>query len=684
MPPKIFIDSFRLEESLLHPRFIAALSCLSVACGFCMRIALAQSLSIPGGVVAPAAATPAPLPSEEPPASAPGSPSPAPSPSATPATGRRLAAFHLKADKIVFYSNRFVVGADGNVDVELGDGTRLRGNTFFMDLRLNRFVIAGNVRLFLNDGSPEVDGAAFAEYFDFDRAYFVPITSEPDRWTFAAGNYRHPLLGREMPGDTFFLPQLDRESQFLTARDATIDPRTSVRFAPARINFGLARIPFPTYFLEFSENPNYAQNALEGAFVDGPYDFAGGKNSLATAHIRYDTPDGIFPAVELHQFSNDAYAVASINPLTRPLKQYNFLGSDKLASDLQVQLFAQNTTFQHGFSQPLSSTAYANFQVTLGLRRSSLQFQDLLYWDSLLARPQTYVVGLNGARSYYYGDESHNWVPDHPTDVSLTWTGFRNQIGDLPLTYQLRSGYSVATNSESAIYALGGVPVYKYWWKTFGANLATKQITLLGDRSGRHRDTYFVGSFDKQRQYFSTPHHVDVTTASVSLTKIVIPQKLTFLVAYINQNTGDFYGPRQSLAYPYQSYAKGGYSGSFVNPLTGQIVTGVQIPPGYSAFAGFGTTRSLGEQLVFTPSTSFTFTGSLHENRDFPEPLAGPRQIVGDQTLYENYGTPPQEADLDLRFRVSRILTLDVGRSYFFDFGGFQRWSPQFFVQVTR
>ncbi len=632
-----------------------------------MRIALAQAPPTP--VVAPS-----PVATVAPPITA----------TASPATGRRLAAFRLKADSIVFYSNRFVVGADGNVRVTLGDGTRLSGDTFFMDLRLNRFVIAGDVRLIVKGDERPIEGAAFAEYFDFDRAYFAPVSPEPDRWTFAAGDYAHPLLGRLMPGDTFFLPDLSGESQFLVSRDATIDPRESVRFAPARLNFGLARIPFPTYFLDFSQNPNYAQNALSGAFVDGPYDFAGGRNSLATAHIRYDTVDGVFPAIELHQFSNNAYGVVSINPLTRPLKQYNFLGAAKITPDVEVHLFLQDTSFQHGFSQPLSSTAFGSFQATAGLPHSFVQFQDLSYWDSLLARPSKYVIDASGQRSYYYGDPSHNWVPDHPTDLSLTWTGFRHQIHGLPLTFQLRSGYSVSTNTFTAPSSLGGVPIYQSWWKTFGANLATKQITIVGDRSGRHRDLYFVGSFDKQRQYFSTPHHVDVTTTSLSLTKVIVPQRLTALFSYTNQNIGDFYGAQQSIAYPYGSITNASTTSTTINPITGQEVTGVPFPTGYSAFDGFSTSRSFREQIVFTPSTSFAFTGTLRQNRDFPVPIAGPTQIVGDQVLFENYGVSPYEADLDLRFRVSRILSLDVGRSYFFGFGGYQRWSPQFFVQVLK
>ncbi len=643
-----------------------------------MKITLAQNE--PAGT--PTAA-PQTIPQPQPLPSASASPGAEPSATPLPATGRRLATFRVKADKVVFYANRFIVGADGNVDITLGDGTRIRGNTFFMDLRLNRFVVAGNVRLRLNDASAEIDGAAFAEYFDFDRAYFVPITTEPDRWTFAAGDYRRPFLGRRMPGDVFFLPDLTGESQFLTARVATIDPRVSVRFTPAALNFGLARIPFPSYFLEFSASPNYAENGLAGAFVDGPYDFAGGRNTLATAHIRYDSVNKVYPAVELHQFTDNGYAVGSINPLTRPLKQYNILAYDRLSPDIATQLFAQENTFQHGFSQPLSASAFASMQLTAGLRRSSLEVTDLMNYDSLLGKPQTFLLDY-GVPVYYYGDGSHDWGPNHPSFITLSWTGYRNRIVKLPLTFQLRSGYSVANNTNTALATLGGVSIYRYWWKTLGVNLATDQITLLRDPSGRHRDLYFVGSFDKQRQYFSTPHHVDVTTTSVSLTKNVVPQKLTALLSYTNQNIGDFFGAQQNDAYPYQGVTGSTTTTPVVNPITGQTVNPVTIPASYSAFDGFSTSRSFREQVIFTPSTSFTFTGTLRENRDFPVPIAGPEQIVGDQILFENYGVSPYEADLDLRFRVMRTLSVDISRSYFFNFGGVQRWSPQFFVTILK
>ena len=67
----------------------------------------------------------------------------------------------------------------------------------------------------------------------------------------------------------------------------------------------------------------------------------------------------------------------------------------------------------------------------------------------------------------------------------------------------------------------------------------------------------------------------------------------------------------------------------------------------------------------------------MRENHDFPIPLAG--------ISYENnIGLEPYQATLDLRFRIAPTINLDVQRSYFFNFGGIDRWSPAFFIQVLQ
>jgi hypothetical protein len=559
-----------------------------------------------------------------------------------------------------------VLVADGHVVVLLGDGTHVAGNTFAYDLRLNRFVIAGSVKV--SAANREIAGAAFSEYFDFDRAYFLPILSQPDRWTFVAGDYAHPLFGRLEPGDTFFLPDLSGERVFLYAKKAVVDPKQSVRFTPANINFGLTFVPFPTYFLNFSSNPLFAQNALSGAFADGPLDFAGGQHSLATAHVRYDNIDGPFGALELHEVSDNSYVVASANAITRPLKQYNLLTYDRITPGVQIQSAIQETAFQSGFSRPLSATAFANVQVTAALPHSSLQLNDNSYFESLLARPSTFGLD-NGVPVYYYGDPTHNFVPDHPSNIQLSWTGFRHQIGDLPLNFQLRSEFGVNTDTLTALQTLGGVNYYKEYDKALGINFTTRNIVLRADPTGRHRDLYFTGLYDRQREWFSIPHHIDTQIVSGSITKVIDPQ-LIVLASYTNTNTGDFFGAQQSQAYPGNV--------TYFNPYNGQTI---QFSPG---FRGFGTTRSLVQSIVFSPSEALAFTANMRENHDFPRPLPGGLQIVGDANGFVNYGFTPLEADFDVRFRISRVLLLDISRSYYFGFGGNQRWSPQFSFQVEK
>lgn len=569
--------------------------------------------------------------------------------------------FDVSARRITYYSDRFVIAADDNVVIHLPDGTALRGQTFAMDLRLNRFVIAGDVRLIT--AAATYEGAAFAKFFDYDRAYFVPITSEPDRWTFVGGDWSHPLRGREMPGDTFALPDLQAERPFLYATKALIVPKSSVRFTPVQLNTGLALIPAPSYFLNFAANPNFAQNALAGAYADAPYPFAGGGHALATAHLRYDQPNKLYAAYEQHLVSDRSYLVASVNPLTRPQKQFNLLAFDRLSPKTQIQGLFQVNTFQHGFSQPLASGGFLNVQATAGLRRSFLQLNMNAFYDSLLADP----APLN-----YYGDPSHNFVPDHPLDTQLAWTGFDQTVrrlpfthlslGPVPITYRLRSGIGLAHNGTTPPQVFGGTAYPTIWQHFAGLTLAAAPVHALRDHRSARNDVLFTATFDGQRQWFSVPHHIDTATTTLSLSKIFHPTLLGF-VSYSIANLGDAYGARQLEVYPIPTTP-------IISPVTGESF------PGYAAFRGFATTRSLIESLVYTPNPRFSFTLTGRQNHDFPAPIPQP-------TGQPQVGVSPLQLSGDLRLRLNRSLVLDLGRSYYFGFGN-QRFSPQFGIRLDK
>ncbi|MBC5810491.1 MAG: hypothetical protein GIW95_06525 [Candidatus Eremiobacteraeota bacterium] len=571
-------------------------------------------------------------------------------------------ALGVKAKQVTYWSNRFIVTADGEVAVNLGDGARLTGDTFAMDLRLNRFVLAGNVKLFVNGA--EYDGVAFADYIDFDRQYFIPIGEQPDRWTFANSDYSKPILGRQMPGDTFYLPDLSGERAFVHARHAVIQPRESVKFTPAEVNFGLAFIPFPSYFLNFSANPNFSQNALAGAYVDGPLDMFGGGHSLATVHLRYDQQNKVYFSLEEHQVSERHYLVASVNPLTRPLKQYNFLGSDLVSPNIQVQGQFQESAFQVGgpFKQPLSATGFAQLKLTGAFPRSYIDVNFNQYYMSFLAQPKPGVAGL-----LYYGDPTHNWVPDHPLQATATWNSYQNRIFHSPFFLRTRVGMGMAHGNPGPAQFFGNTAYPSVYDHLVGFNVSLPSLRLIRDQTGYGRDVYFNASFDKQRDWFSVPHHVDTTVTTFSLNR-QFDRHLNLLLSYTIQNLNDYYGAHQTDIYPQQIY---------FSTQTGDAY------PSWAAFRGQATTRSLVAGLLYTPSTAFTSVVTLRKNHDWPEPVPGMAPIY-QQLTFQNNGVTPYEAKFEVRFRVNRLLTLNVSRSYFFNFGGYERWTPFFGVQVVK
>lgn len=593
---------------------------------------------------------------------------PSPAPSLLPAPP-----FTVSAKRVTFYSDRYVVTADDNVIVVLSDGTRISGNTFSMDLKLNRFLIAGNVRVKTKDGQ-NIAGAAFAEFFDSRRAYFVPIIEEPDRWTFVNNDFNRPLRGREMPGDTFFLPDLGTEHVFLYGSKALIAPRRSVRFTPAMINLNFltdklpAYVPAPTYFFSFSPNPNFAQNGLSGAYFDAPYPFAGGEHGSAALHLRYDEINKFYLAYEQHLAITDrSYVVFSANPITRPQKFYNLLAMDHLSPKVQVELFVQEAAFQHDFSQPLSAGAFANLRVTAGLRQSFLQLTGDEYWESLLANPG--CVTLPGYPCLqYYGDPSHNWVPDHNSDTQLSWTGFEHRVyRSVPLNFRLRSGAGLIHPYTPSIFNGGEYPTT--WQHFTGFTLYTSALRL---NMKPLRAWSFNAVYDRQRQWYSLPHHVDTANTTLSLSRTFDKHFSTF-VSYSIANVGDYYGVQQSLAYPSQVP---------VSPITGQSY------PGYAAFNGFGTTRSLSETAIWTPSSAMTLNLTWRENHDFPGPIPYMPSVLGfgQSPSYNeqgDIGVSPQQLTADLRLRFRPNLLVDLSRSYYFNWGN-RAWSPQFSILITK
>jgi hypothetical protein len=343
-----------MRGAVLSPSSRCARALRAVAC---LAVLLSASPVLRTRADSPQTATPPPRPTATPAGIA----TPAPLQTAGPAAPPATTIIRLNAGRVEFYYDRFLVEADGNVRVRTSDGLVATGDTFSMDLKLNRFLLAGHVHV--SDAAGSQDGAAVADFLEFDRIYLVPLTREsqnatgiPDRWTFIGGDFAHPAKGREMPGDTFYFPDLGNSKPYLTGTSAVIGSHSFVRFGSGQFDAAEGAgfyIPVPTYYINFSTDQHLGDNSLSGANYDATWEFAGGAHSISALHFRYDTLNKTYLSFEQHLSGRKAYAVFSVNPMTRPSKFWDLLLSDQPSGNTQIRTFSQLHTFQYGLSSPL-------------------------------------------------------------------------------------------------------------------------------------------------------------------------------------------------------------------------------------------------------------------------------------------------------------------------------------------
>jgi len=184
---------------------------------------------------------------------------------------------------------------------------------------------------------------------------------------------------------------------------------------------------------------------------------------------------------------------------------------------------------------------------------------------------------------------------------------------------------------------------------------------------------YLNAYFDRQRTWFAMPSHaIDTANTSFSLSRILDPgaRHLNGYVQYNVQNVGDYYsGGDATLLYP------GGVT--FNNGIENL---------GFAAFRGQATFRTLGTGLIYTNAGDFSLSLLYRKHTDFPNAVPFfftlPVDTYFQPTLNTNYlGQPPNDITGDMRFRVNDHISIDLQRTYFFNYQNL-RWSPQFRLQV--
>lgn len=596
------------------------------------------------------------------------------------ASARANTIVRLTADHVSFYYDRFLVEADGNVRIQTSDGFSASGDAFSMDLKLNRFLVAGHVTLRV--GNEQASGAALSDFLDFNRIYFVPVTNEPDRWTFLNGDLAHPVKGRTMPGDSFEFPDLP-EQPSITANGAVIGTKNYVRFTGANAILAGASIPLASYVVNFSPNQYFAQNSLSGANFDATWNVAGNNNALSAVHLRYDTQNHAYLAFEQHFVGQHEYAIFSANPLTKSQRFFNLVTYEKLGQRFQIQTFTQYFINQGVLLQapPLSETQTTFVNATQAFPHSYLQLS-------------TNFTNYNLLGPGSFNNNNPAGSLSHPSQMQLTATSFQNRIGKLPLYVQTYEGYgfnhdSVGPNQyatplppwQSGLQSFGsGTCFYKkvlqacptpyttIWNTVFGFTFFTPSVKI-GSRDNPYQTFYLNAAFNKQRQWNSLPHHVDNTTTTFSLSR-QFSRPVNSYLSYQIMNTGDY-------------YLQGGYQPCAPQPDPSKPA---YCPSSLTSFRGVSTLRTLTLGINYDPNPEFNASLVGRHHADFPIPVPDlfplPLTNVIGQPLYNNYlGQPPNDLTADVRFKILPHMILDVQRTYYFNFGNI-RWSPYFIVQV--
>jgi hypothetical protein len=571
---------------------------------------------------------------------------PSPAPKQTPVASAKGTVVRLRANRIAFYYDRYLLEADGHVQLQTSNGMTISGDAFSMDLRLNRFLIAGHVHLRSRGGN--IDGAGVADFLDFDRIYFVPVITKPDRWTYENGDFTHPLKGREMPGDVFYFPDLSGSHLSLSARSAIVASKEYVKFAGAHAYFLNQGVPLPSYYVYFGTSQDLAENSLSGANFDATWNFAGNANSISALHFRYDYYNNAYIGFEQHIAGNDPheFAVFSINPATKYDKYWNLVTGEHIGSKFEIDTFTQLYTYQKWLQEPSASAQTTYVILTQAFHRSYLQ-------------------GFFNATNYNMIGPQTAASPNHPNFASLTWTSYNNQIAKLPL--YLQSRFSMGYNHDAyGLQDYNGVEYTTIWDQLFGFTTSMPSIKI-GDRNQTYKLLYLNASMDWSRQWYSVPHHVNSQNTTISLSR----QWSRFVNSYASfniLNTSDL-------------YLQGGYQ-----PSAPPLPDGTPYTP-FESFRGAATLRTATLSTTYSASPNLVATLAFSHHQDFPAAYPGlfsppPLNAIGQYT-YTNYlGQPPWQLFGEVRARLLPHLTVDVQRTYFFHYGN-EIWSPTFVVQFS-
>lgn len=547
----------------------------------------------------------------------------------------------IRADYIAFYYDWFSIRADGNVRVDLGNGASVLGQTLFINLRTDRLVIAGNVQLAAR-GTTQ-DGAALAIPFAEDRAYFIARAPAPERWTYTGFSFTSPAKSVSQPADAFVLPDFRNSAPIVLAKDVTVGLRSFMRFGLCRVApVGGVRVyvPLPSLYIGFSKDPNLSQTTLGAATAGATIKLTGNTNAASALALNYSATTKFGVGFQQNIVWNKGWSAFSLFPVNQKSPFLTAIVTDAPSQTFGLQGYTLVNSYPSGGSLPSSAAQFNYFQLTQSLHDAYLQLNYQFGSSNLLAPPP--IPSAYNSTPFF--------GPAHPSSVQLGLSSSTFWIGRTLEGY-LRGGYIYQHNGDG-LQHFGGVSYATIWSSYAGISLATPRLELKPNLKGDA--PYFVIEAAAQREWNSVPHYVDQREVTASLTR---PLSVGFVTAsYMISNVKDVYGAAQREAYP---------------------VLAPPQDPGYAAFEGFATFRTLSLGFVYAPNPFFAFSITGQQNTNFPEPspiLFTPVQttVLGVNPVSNYLGAPPYALPVKVRFRVNPSLSLNVAGTYYFNYFGNQ------------
>jgi hypothetical protein len=548
----------------------------------------------------------------------------------------------VSANSVAFYYDKFALKADGNVRAVLPNGVVVTGQTLVMDFRNNRMLVAGAVRL--QAGSQGRDGAAFSDDFDNRRAYFLSAPPSAKRSTFNGDDLTHADTTAQQPADAFAIESFALSVPTILGRRVTIGTRSFMRFGSCRVApVGGVRfyVPLPSLYVNFSKDPNLAQTTLAAANAGAKIKFTGNTNATTALALNYASTTKFGVGFEQNAIWSKGWGALSVFPFNQSSKFFSAVVSDAPSQTFGFQASSLYNTYPSGNGLPASTAHFSYLQLTQSLHDAYLQLNYQTAPSDLLAPPPQ---PLSYGSAYAIG-------PSHPSSVQIGLNSSTLRIGQV-LDANVQGGYAYNHNGDG-LQRFGGVDYTTVWSPYAGLALFTPDISF--GRGGLN-SPYLVLSGSDERSWNSLPHYVDQVSTQASLTKPLRIGSIVF--GYGVHNVKDVYAGGQRLAYPVLSTPQ---------------------DPGYAAFEGFSTFRTLLLGFVYAPNPFFALSVSGEQHTDFPAPsptLFTPVQatVLGVNPVDNYLGQPPYSLPVRVRIRVNPSLSINVENNYYFNYFG-NKWS---------